>query len=114
MTGDAGMAGQIQNGISGDRLGRSGGSPGVVAWDLAWPALRWYQGAFRKDWLRKKLSGQGAQPIPPAPSPTPAASVDVAQSAALVPEYGRSVVSTQQEGVVKMAQQIVGLMEEPW
>jgi len=46
--------------------------------------------------------------------PLPAASVDVGQSAALVPEYGRSVVSTQQEGLVKMAQQIVGLMEEPW
>jgi hypothetical protein len=46
--------------------------------------------------------------------PLPAASVDVGQSAALVPEYGRSVVSTQQEGIVKMAQQIVGLMEEPW
>ena len=46
--------------------------------------------------------------------PVPAASVDVGQSAALVPEYGRSVVSTQQEGIVKMSQQIVGLMEEPW
>jgi hypothetical protein len=31
-----------------------------------------------------------------------------------VPEVGRSVVSTQQEAIVKMAQQIVGLMEEPW
>ena len=46
--------------------------------------------------------------------PLPAASVDVGQAAALVPEFGRSVVSTQQEGIVKMAQQIVGLMEEPW
>lgn len=46
--------------------------------------------------------------------PLPAATVDVGQAAALVPEYGRSVVSTQQEAVVKMAQQIVGLMEEPW
>ena len=46
--------------------------------------------------------------------PMPAASVDVGQAAALVPEYGRSVVSTQQEGIKKMAQQIVGLMEEPW
>ena len=46
--------------------------------------------------------------------PLPAASVDVGQAAVLVPEYGRSVVSTQQEGIVKMAQQIVGLMEEPW
>ena len=46
--------------------------------------------------------------------PLPAATVDVGQAAALVPEYGRSVVSTQQEAIVKMAQQIVGLMEEPW
>jgi predicted oxidoreductase len=46
--------------------------------------------------------------------PVPAASVDVGQAAALVPEYGRSVVSTQQEGIVKLSQQIVGLMEEPW
>lgn len=46
--------------------------------------------------------------------PMPAASVDVGQAAMLVPEYGRSVVSTQQEAIVKMAQQIVGLMEEPW
>ena len=46
--------------------------------------------------------------------PLPAATVDVGQSAGLVPEYGRSVVSTQQEAIVKLAQQIVGLMEEPW
>ena len=46
--------------------------------------------------------------------PMPAASVDVGQAAMLVPEFGRSVVTTQQEGIVKLAQQIVGLMEEPW
>jgi hypothetical protein len=46
--------------------------------------------------------------------PLPAATVDVGQSAALVPEFGRSVVSTQQEAIIKLAQQIVGLMEEPW
>ena len=46
--------------------------------------------------------------------PMPAASVDVGQAAMLVPEFGRSVVTTQQEAIVKMAQQIVGLMEEPW
>jgi hypothetical protein len=46
--------------------------------------------------------------------PLPAATVDVGQAASLVPEYGRSVASTQQEAIVKMAQQIVGLMEEPW
>jgi hypothetical protein len=46
--------------------------------------------------------------------PVPAASVDVGQPAMLVPEFGRSVVSTQQEGIQRMARQIVGLMEEPW
>ncbi len=46
--------------------------------------------------------------------PLPAATVDVGQAASLVPEYGRSVASTQQEAIIKMAQQIVGLMEEPW
>ena len=46
--------------------------------------------------------------------PLPAASVDVGQASMLVPEYGRSVASTQQEMIIKMAQQIVGLMEEPW
>jgi RNase P/RNase MRP subunit p29 len=46
--------------------------------------------------------------------PLPAATVDVGQAAGLVPEYGRSVASTQQEAIIKLAQQIVGLMEEPW
>ena len=46
--------------------------------------------------------------------PLPAATVDVGQAASLVPEFGRSVASTQQESIVKLAQQVVGLMEEPW
>ena len=46
--------------------------------------------------------------------PMPAATVDVGQPASLVPEFGRSVASTQQEAIIKLAQQIVGLMEEPW
>jgi RNase P/RNase MRP subunit p29 len=46
--------------------------------------------------------------------PLPAATVDVGQAASLVPEFGRSVASTQQEAIVKLAQQVVGLMEEPW
>ena len=57
---------------------------------------------------------RGGAVLAPGAVPLPAASVDVGQAAVLVPEYGRSVVSTQQEGIVKMAQQIVGLMEEPW
>ena len=46
--------------------------------------------------------------------PLPAATVDVGQAASLVPEFGRSVASTPQEAIVTLAQQIVGLMEEPW
>ena len=46
--------------------------------------------------------------------PLPAATVDVGQAASLVPEFGRSVASTQQEAIVNLAQQIVGLMEEHW
>jgi len=57
---------------------------------------------------------RGGSVIASGAVPLPAATVDVGQAAALVPEYGRSVVSTQQEAIVKLAQQIVGLMEEPW
>jgi hypothetical protein len=46
--------------------------------------------------------------------PMPAATVDVGQSASLVPEYGRSVASTQQEAIGGLAKQVVDLMEEPW
>lgn len=57
---------------------------------------------------------RGGSVIASGDVPLPAATVDVGQAAMLVPEVGRSVVSTQQEAIVKMAQQIVGLMEEPW
>ncbi len=46
--------------------------------------------------------------------PLPAASVDIGQSASLVPEYGRSVATTQQEAIAGLARQVVDLMEEPW
>ena len=57
---------------------------------------------------------RGGSVIATGDVPLPAATVDVGQSADLVPEYGRSVASTQQEAIVRMARQIVGLMEEPW
>jgi hypothetical protein len=46
--------------------------------------------------------------------PMPAATVDVGAPAALVPEYGRSVATTQQEAIGALSRQIVDLMEEPW
>jgi hypothetical protein len=57
---------------------------------------------------------RGGSVIATGDVPLPAATVDVGQSADLVPEFGRSVASTQQEAIVRMARQIVGLMEEPW
>jgi RNase P/RNase MRP subunit p29 len=57
---------------------------------------------------------RGGSVIASGDVPLPAATVDVGQAAALVPEFGRSVASTQQESIEKLAQQIVGLMEEPW
>ncbi len=57
---------------------------------------------------------RGGSVIASGDVPLPAATVDVGQAAALVPEFGRSVASTQQEAIERMAQQIVGLMEEPW
>jgi RNase P/RNase MRP subunit p29 len=57
---------------------------------------------------------RGGSVIASGDVPLPAATVDVGQAASLVPEFGRSVASTQQEAIIKLAQQIVGLMEEPW
>ncbi|NBU40486.1 MAG: hypothetical protein EBS51_06680 [Planctomycetia bacterium] len=57
---------------------------------------------------------RGGSVIATGDVPLPAATVDVGQAGALVPEFGRSVASTQQEAIEKLAQQIVGLMEEPW
>ena len=57
---------------------------------------------------------RGGSVIASGEVPLPAATVDVGQAASVVPEFGRSVASTQQEAIVKLAQQIVGLMEEPW
>jgi hypothetical protein len=57
---------------------------------------------------------RGGSVITTGDVPLPAATVDVGQAANLVPEYGRSVASTQQEAIVRMARQIVSLMEEPW
>jgi hypothetical protein len=40
--------------------------------------------------------------------------VDVGNAADLIPEYGRSVASTQQEVINDLSGKIIGLMEVPW
>jgi hypothetical protein len=57
---------------------------------------------------------RGGSVIASGDVPLPAATVDVGQAATLVPEFGRSVVTTQQEAIVRLARHIVDLMEEPW
>jgi hypothetical protein len=44
----------------------------------------------------------------------PSQLVDVGARADIVPEFGHSVASQQQEAIDRLARQIVGLMEAPW
>jgi hypothetical protein len=53
------------------------------------------------------LIRQDAVPLPPE-------MVTVTQTASLVPEVGQSIATAQQDAIVRLAEQIVGLMEEPW
>jgi outer membrane lipopolysaccharide assembly protein LptE/RlpB len=46
--------------------------------------------------------------------PLPEEVVSVLGTANLVPEVGQSVATAQQQAISRMAEQIVGLMEEPW
>ena len=50
---------------------------------------------------------QNACPLPPA-------ILEVGQSASLVPEFGESIATAQQEAIQKLAEQIVAMMETPW
>jgi len=44
----------------------------------------------------------------------PAELVDVGSTATFVPEVGQSVATAQQQAIHRVAEQIVGLMENPW
>lgn len=44
----------------------------------------------------------------------PVALTTVDQAASIVPEFGRSIATGQQEAIQEMAEQIVSLMEAPW
>jgi hypothetical protein len=46
--------------------------------------------------------------------PLPAELVDVSGTGDVVPEVGQSVAVAQQQAIVRMARQIVDLMEKPW
>jgi hypothetical protein len=46
--------------------------------------------------------------------PVPAAIAVLAQQANLVPEYGQSITTAQQDAIDKVARQIVSMMQMPW
>jgi hypothetical protein len=51
---------------------------------------------------------------PPQIVPFPPELVPFGQTAVLIPEGGQSVVTAQQQAIQRLAEQIVGAMEEPW
>jgi hypothetical protein len=46
--------------------------------------------------------------------PIPAAVVELSQTGRLIPEYGQSGATAEQESIQGLARQIVALMESPW
>jgi hypothetical protein len=46
--------------------------------------------------------------------PVPAQVVELSQGSELIPEFGMSTATAQQEALVRLGRQIVGLMENPW
>lgn len=61
-------------------------------------------------WVDRKGDLVGTQtsvPLPPAMA-------EIGQSGMLVPEFGQSVATAQQESIQRLAEQIVALMEMPW
>jgi len=48
------------------------------------------------------------------PIPLPPELVNVGASGSLIPEVGQSVATSHQQAITRLAEQIVGLMENPW
>jgi hypothetical protein len=46
--------------------------------------------------------------------PVPAQIVELSQGSELIPEFGESTATQQQEALVRLGRQIVGLMQSPW
>ncbi len=61
-------------------------------------------------WLNRKgdLIGQAGT------IPIPSTLTEVSETATLVPEYGQSITTAQQQAIQRLATQIVGMMEAPW
>jgi hypothetical protein len=67
--------------------------------------------------LRAEVTWVNSRRIPlmdPRFVPLPPELVPIAQTAPLIPEAGQSLVTAQQQAIDRLAQQIVGTMEQPW
>jgi hypothetical protein len=60
-------------------------------------------------WINRK-----GDPIYENAVPLPPEFVELGQSAAYIPEYGQTYITTKNQIAQRMARQIVGLMENPW
>jgi len=70
------------------------------------------QADFRVDVSWRDRRGNTLRQLEPIPLPPEI--VDVSGTANLVPAVGQSVATSQQQAIERVAQQIVGLMENPW
>jgi hypothetical protein len=52
--------------------------------------------------------------VAPEGFPVPPALVPFGQNSTLIAEGGQSVTTAQQQAIQRLAEQIVGAMEEPW
>ncbi|HUT12009.1 MAG TPA: LptE family protein [Thermoguttaceae bacterium] len=64
----------------------------------------------RVQWLDRQ--GQVFRTVEPIPLPPEF--VDAGAAGSLIPEVGQSVATSHQQAITRLAEQIVGLMENPW
>jgi hypothetical protein len=74
------------------------------------PRALQYEMVVRVRWEDRR--GQMIRQCPPIPLPPAAMGLD--GTSTLVPEFGQSVATAQQDAIRRIAREIVGMMEVPW
>lgn len=65
-------------------------------------------------WLNRRRLPLGPPQALPVPAVLTTGAIGVSQTTPLIPESGQTVASQQQLAIARLAEQIVGTMEEPW
>lgn len=60
------------------------------------------------------INRRGEMMRQPQTIPLPPSMVTLGQSSAYIPEYGQSYLTSEQQAMQRLAEQVVGLMEVPW